>query len=104
VCLLLDPTLVKLAAAPQHGRAHRQQLTCLLDTLAGIKQRLPPRSRCCAYVSNHLVALHSKLLRKWLLSGVLQQLPAGVTTPNSVSAAKQVGGVGVVDSQFRGGR
>jgi hypothetical protein len=32
---------------------------------------------------------------KWLLSGVLQQLPAGVTTPDPMSAAKQVGGVGV---------
>lgn len=69
----------------------------MLDTLADIKQRLPPRSRCCAYLSTHLVSVHSKMLRKWQLSGLLQPLPAGVIVTTSVAAASQVGVAGVVD-------
>jgi hypothetical protein len=71
VRVLLDASLVRAAA--QNALAN-QQLTALLGELADIKQRLPPNSLCGAYVSQHTLGTHGKLLHKWQLTGLLQPL------------------------------
>lgn len=87
--LILDATLVKLAAASADNPA-RQQLVSILDTLAAVKQLLPAGSPCGAYLAQHLGGLHSRMLHKWLMSGLLQPLQGA---PTALQNAKQVGGL-----------
>jgi hypothetical protein len=88
VRLILDATLIKLASASDTNPA-RQQLTSLLDGLASLKKLLPPDSPCGAYLAQHLGSMHSRMLHKWLKSGLLQPLQ-GAPTP--LQNAKQVRG------------
>lgn len=87
VRVLLDASLVRAAA--QNALAN-QQLTALLDELADIKQRLPPNSLCGAYVSQHTLGTHGKLLHKWQLTGLLQPLQQQHGTVPCLISAKQV--------------